>query len=110
MKPKRETTRLVTALVGAVALFAVATTTNSTLADGPSVCSTRDKVIAALSDVYSERPVSIGLTAEGAVIEVMASAEGSFTIVVTHPNGLTCPLAAGKAWQSVTAQFVGDGV
>ena len=76
---------------------------------GANTCASRDKVVAALSEVYEENPVSIGLTDEGSVIEVMASNNGSFTIVVTHPNGITCPLAAGKAWQALHVAK-GDGV
>ncbi|MEG3619292.1 hypothetical protein V5T82_12565 [Magnetovibrio sp. PR-2] len=78
-------------------------------AEGPATCASRDKVVTALSEVYEENPVSIGLTDEGSVIEVMASNDGSFTIVVTHPNGITCPLAAGKAWQALQVAN-GDGV
>lgn len=77
---------------------------------GSGMCASRDKVIDALGEVYAEAPVSAGLTEEGSVIEVMASAEGSFTIVITHPNGLTCPIAAGTAWQSVIAKIKGEGV
>lgn len=79
-------------------------------AERPNVCASRDKVVEALSEVYQESPVSLGLTEEGAVIEVMASHEGSFTIVITHPNGLTCPVAAGTAWQSIAAKMKGEGV
>ncbi|MCW8916642.1 MAG: hypothetical protein OQK24_12440 [Magnetovibrio sp.] len=79
------------------------------LAQGASTCAQRDKVVTALSNAYNESPVSIGLTEEGSVIEVMASTDGTFTIVVTHPNGLTCPLAAGKAWQAIQS-IKGDGV
>ncbi len=78
-------------------------------ASGPTTCAQRDKVVSALCNAYNETPVSIGLTEEGSVIEVMASANGTFTIVVTHPNGLTCPLAAGKAWQAIQS-VKGEGV
>ena len=112
MKPHKETTkRPAGAVIGAAfATLAVAAMATPALAEGSATCANRDKVVSALSEVYAENPVSIGLTEEGAVIEVMASSEGSFTIVVTHPNGLTCPIAAGKAWQTVAAKVTGDGV
>ena len=96
--------------IGALVLSALALLAPDTSwANGATTCATRDKVVTALAEVYEENPVSIGLTDEGSVIEVMASNNGSFTIVVTHPNGLTCPLAAGKAWQALEV-VKGDGV
>ncbi|MBL4615618.1 MAG: hypothetical protein JKY27_12185 [Magnetovibrio sp.] len=110
MRPTKESKSAIHIILGAavlsmglMALPAVAS------AQGPTTCASRDKVVEALKDVYAEKPVSLGLTDAGAVIEVMASQEGSFTIVITHPNGLTCPIAAGKAWQSITAKLNGEG-
>jgi hypothetical protein len=117
MKPIKEYNKTAVARIGVVRAGVIALSIGmitfagiASAADGPNTCASRDKVVRALSDVYAENPVSLGLTEEGAVIEVMASSEGSFTIVITHPNGLTCPIAAGTAWQSITAKIMGDGV
>lgn len=92
------------AVLCAATLFAI-----PVYAAGSNTCATRDKVIEALNEVYAEQPVSVGLTDAGSMIEVIASTQGTFTIVITHPNGLTCPIAAGKAWHSVAEKLKGEG-
>jgi len=101
--------KLLLGVVSGATILTMGLSTLSANAAGSGACASRDKVIEALSDVYSEQPVSLGLTDAGAVIEVMASVEGSFTIVITHPNGLTCPIAAGKAWHTVAEKVKGEG-
>ena len=54
-------------------------------------CGPRDNVISTLAEKYKETRRSIGLATKGRVMEVYASEEsGSWTIVVTMPNGITC--------------------
>jgi hypothetical protein len=44
----------------------------------------------------------MGLGANNAVVEVFASdASGSWTITVTMPNGLTCLVASGQAFETM---------
>ncbi len=61
-------------------------------------CRPRAEVLENLANKYAEGPVAMGLTADGRVLEVMASESGSWTITVTTPHGVMCPLAAGEAW------------
>lgn len=71
-------------------------------------CSNRPEVLQYLADKYQETPVSIGLSSSGGVVEVLsAPAGGSWTILITMPNGMSCMVAAGEGWQSVpqTAQL-----
>ena len=50
-----------------------------------------------------EAPVSLGLQADGNLLQVFSSpATGSWTIVSTSPGGLACVLAAGQNWETVT--------
>ncbi len=65
------------------------------------MCGPRNNVVANLEKGYSEHPVSMGLASNGAVIEVFLSEAGTFTIVMTRPNGLSCLMAAGKDWQDL---------
>ena len=47
---------------------------------------------------YSEAPVAMGLVNNGSVIEVLSSqGGGTWTIIVTKPNGLSCIVASGEA-------------
>ncbi|MCH7833031.1 MAG: hypothetical protein IIC55_09200 [Proteobacteria bacterium] len=50
---------------------------------------------------YAEAPVSMGVTMGGGVIEVYASAEGTWTLVITQPNGMSCLIAAGQDWEEL---------
>jgi hypothetical protein len=44
----------------------------------------------------------MGLGAQGAVMEVFASlTSGSWTITVTLPDGLTCLIASGQAFEAM---------
>jgi hypothetical protein len=71
------------------------------------VCSAHDTVKRTLSDRFAEKTVSIGLANNGAVVEVLSSPNGTWTIVMTAPNGVTCLIAAGDYWQSVPEKVAG---
>ncbi len=45
--------------------------------------------------------MGLGLTARGNVIEVLSSADGGFSVIVTKPNGASCIVASGEAWHSL---------
>ncbi len=76
-------------------------------AGAQSMCIPRDDLLAALKKSHSEIPVSIGLTANGAVIEVLSSAEGSWTIIMTRPDGVSCVVAAGENWEDLPTRKTG---
>ena len=66
-------------------------------------CSRRSEIMALLADKYQEAPIGSGVTNSGALIEVYARADGgTWSIVVTYPNGQSCLLAAGEGWRSFT--------
>lgn len=65
-------------------------------------CAPREVVLTRLAEGYGETRQSVGLGANNAVIEVFASDKtGSWTITVTMPNGLTCLVASGQAFEEV---------
>ncbi len=85
---------LIAALVGAffVSGCAVAQTR-------PPPCAPHEDVADTLETGYGELPVWRGLTDDGNMIEAFAAPGGStWTLIVTFPNGLSCPMGAGKAW------------
>jgi hypothetical protein len=43
------------------------------------------------------------------VIEIFTSASGSWTIVVTRPDGQTCLVASGQAWEDITDELPAKG-
>lgn len=73
------------------------------LAQGAS-CADRTLIVERLSDKYGETRQSAGLNQNNGMVEVFASDDtGTWTILVTMPNGMSCLMAAGKAWQGETA-------
>ena len=71
-------------------------------------CANRADFLNHLSDNYKEAPVAMGLTANGGLLEVVASADGSWTIIVTMPNGMSCGVASGKSWESTAEIKIND--
>lgn len=66
-----------------------------------SVCGNRDEIISRLKNGYQESTTGIGLSTNGGVIELYTSERGSFTLMVTQPNGVSCLIAAGDNWETI---------
>lgn len=59
---------------------------------------------------YAEFPTSNDLASTGHILEVYVSKQtGSWTIVVTRPDGPSCPVAVGKSWESIRQIVRGPG-
>ncbi len=76
-------------------------------AQAQTMCGQRGTDVASLEKTYSETPVSMGLASNGAVIEILASPTGTFTIILTRPNGLSCVMAAGESWEDLPKRLTG---
>lgn len=98
-------TRLSAAL-GALTLLGAA---GPALAEGSS-CAAHDALQARLAAGWGETRHSIGLGADGAVVEVFASDEtGTWTIAVTAPGGPTCIVAAGEHFEALDEALPAPG-
>jgi len=73
-------------------------------AHAQSVCHQRAKFVTELGRKYLEAPIAYGLTSTGQVIEVLASGNGSWTMIITSTDGTTCAVAAGESWSKVTGR------
>jgi hypothetical protein len=65
-------------------------------------CGPREQLVKILADQYKEDPVGMGLAQPGQVLEVFASSNGSWTAVMTMPDGKACMIAAGDNWEMMT--------
>ncbi|UWQ18025.1 hypothetical protein [Jannaschia sp. M317] len=66
----------------------------------PQNCGPRGTVVERLSSHFGETRRGIGLARQNRVVEVFASdASGSWTITITLPDGNTCLVASGQAWE-----------
>jgi hypothetical protein len=68
-------------------------------------CGPHKQVIEMLSKRFSEVPKAVGIVGEKRIMEVFLSKKGTWTILVTNSEGLTCILAAGDDWEDVPDQF-----
>ena len=69
-------------------------------------CGERSNIVERLNTGYGETRKSLGLAGNQGIVELYASdATGSWTITVTHPNGLTCLLAAGTSFETLNEEL-----
>lgn len=73
-------------------------------------CAPRDQVVERLADRYGETLQSMGMHANNSLLEVYASeSTGTWTILVTSPDGIACLIAAGKMWEGSVAPLTKPG-
>ena len=73
-------------------------------------CGPRDLVVKRLAEGFGETRQSMGLGANNAIVEVFASEEsGTWTITVTSPNGMTCLVASGQAFERISEELPARG-
>ena len=69
-------------------------------AEQRQTCAARDAVIQKLHDRFGEELRSLGLHQADGIVEVYSSeATGSWTILMTRPDGMSCLIAAGQLWE-----------
>ncbi len=89
------------ALSAALALIAHSATAQ-TAQQGRPQCNDRKQVLDLLSQKYKEAPVAAGVTNNGGLVEVLTDAKGgTWTIIVTTPQGVSCLVAAGEGWRKM---------
>lgn len=65
-------------------------------------CAPRPVVLDRLTRDFGEARRSIGVSANGSVLEMFAADEtGTWTITVTTPTGMTCVVASGEAFEAL---------
>lgn len=93
--------------LGALALALMVTQAHAQSARN---CGPRDTVVDRLASGYGETRQSMGLGANNSVMEVFASSEtGTWTITVTMPNGMTCLVASGQAFEELVEVLPSKG-
>lgn len=85
----------------ALAAFLTVSTAASPVAAQQMRCAPHEEVERHLAERFAEQPVGIGVTLQGALMEVFAGPEGTWTVVVSNPNGITCMVAAGEGWRTL---------
>lgn len=79
-------------------------------ANAQSACGVRAKFIETLAKNYQEEPSAFGIAGQRNLVELFVSKAGTWTMLVTHPSGMSCIVAAGQSWEQfppATAKMTG---
>jgi hypothetical protein len=71
------------------------------------LCQKRAAMLELLAKDFSEQPMAVGMETSGGVIELLTSANGSWTLILTLPTGLSCLVATGDDWTAKPEQHAG---
>jgi len=83
-------------LIGSVATGSVALAQNA--------CAPRDQVVTKLEGTFGESRMGAGLRGSASIFEIWASADsGTWTILVTDTQGISCIMASGESWHDMPA-------
>lgn len=75
-----------------------------------TACGERSRVIETLATKFQEQPTAVGIAANGAAVELIRAEDGkTWTLIVTYPSGMSCALASGNDWDSVTPKYGVEG-
>ncbi|OCX65876.1 hypothetical protein BFP70_06985 [Thioclava sp. SK-1] len=72
-------------------------------------CGVRQKIIGQLNDKYQETRRGIGLAANNSVLEIFVADTGSWTILVTKPSGMSCLIASGQNYETLSEKLPAGG-
>lgn len=64
------------------------------------MCGPRDKFVEQLKVEFDEELESVGVASNGSALEVFTSPEGTWTMLATGPNKISCLLISGDGWIS----------
>lgn len=64
------------------------------------ICAPRAALVEKLKSEFNEEPQSVGVTHSGGLFEVLSSESGTWTVLATGPNGVSCLVLSGDGWMS----------
>ncbi len=101
----KKLTWIVAPALAAAAVLSAPETTARAQSQAPAQaqqCDQRARVIGHLARKYKETPVAIGVTTSGGMVEVLTTDDGgTWTIILSNPNGTSCLVAAGEGWRAL---------
>lgn len=83
--------------IGVATAMAVAPAVAESRASG---CGERKLMVDHLKSTYGEQRMGGGLQSATGLVELYVSAEGTWTLLLTRPDGTSCPIAVGEAWRN----------
>ena len=89
--------RFMFSLIGASFMALLATPASS----AENVCGKRDDIVLRLENGYQEFNSAMGMSTNGGLVELYTSDKGTWTLMLTQPDGVSCLIAAGENWESL---------
>ncbi|MEP6826832.1 MAG: hypothetical protein ABJA10_02020, partial [Aestuariivirga sp.] len=66
-----------------------------------SFCAKHDDLASILDSKFGEQQTGAGLAGKAAMVELYVSKKGTFTLVSTDTQGVSCIVGAGDSWEKV---------
>lgn len=83
------------------ALLILALVAMATQANAQSMCGERTSILKVITEKYQETARSIAITGQANVVEIFASKAGTWTFLITAPDGRSCIFGAGQGWKDL---------
>jgi hypothetical protein len=83
--------------IGLLAAFLL----GSVPAQAMTPCGARADFLKTLKDKFQEEGHALGMVGKSSVMEIFTSKAGTWTIMVTAPEGRSCIIAAGNSWEDI---------
>lgn len=64
-------------------------------------CGRHEKVTAFLAEKYKERVAAMGLISDKGLMQLFVAASGTWTVLVTTSQGVSCIVAAGQSFERI---------
>lgn len=97
--------------IGISAIMVSAVVGASPTAAQAATCAPRDAIIERLKIGYGEGPAGFGIQSSGQLIEIWAApGTGTWTVLMSRPDGKTCVVATGTDWQHLELKQGSMGV
>ena len=74
-----------------------------------NICAKREEIVEKLWNRWQEKLVAHGLANDNRLVELFVAGNGSWTVVVSDPNGRSCVASAGLDWTSKIPEAPGKG-
>lgn len=74
-----------------------------------NLCGQRDQMVRDLDREFREQPLASGLVDQNAVMEIFVSPGGTWTILATGTDGLSCVMAVGEGFDTAAPRITGVG-
>ena len=82
-------------------IFGMALCSGASPALAETYCAKHDDLATILDTKFGEQQTGAGLAGKGAMVELYVSKTGTFTLVSTNTQGVSCIVGAGDSWEKV---------